>query len=61
MMENLMQTKDNSDDTLGLMLETAQVMQKTSLCPLGQSAYPMLRSAVHYFGDYLGTHQEEDI
>jgi len=38
---------------LDLMLKTAQVMRETSLCPLGQSCYPMLQSALNYFRDDL--------
>ncbi len=61
MMEELLATEDKTDSILDLMLETARVMQKTSLCPLGQSPYPMLKSAAHYFGDSLGVHKGEDL
>lgn len=34
---------------LHVLLETAKQMQATSLCPLGQSCYPLLESAVRLF------------
>lgn len=61
MMEELMVTEDDTESILDLMLQTAHLMQKTSLCPLGQSPYPMLRSAVNYFGHHLGIHKGEDL
>ena len=48
-----------ADGDFDLMLETARVMKETSLCPLGQSPYPMLKSAVHCFGDQLGIDKAE--
>jgi len=42
-----------TEGELDLMFKTAQVMRETSLCPLGQSCYPMLQSALNYFRDDL--------
>jgi len=42
-----------TEKELDLMLKTARVMRETSLCPLGQSCYPMLQSALNYFRDDL--------
>lgn len=42
-----------TEEDLDLMLDTAQTMKQTSLCPLGQSPYPMLKSALDYFRDQL--------
>jgi NADH:ubiquinone oxidoreductase subunit F (NADH-binding) len=42
-----------TQEDLALMLDTAQTMKQTSLCPLGQSPYPMLKSALDYFKDQL--------
>ena len=47
-MESLMK-RGETDAELEVMLETARQMQATSLCPLGQSCYPMLESAVRLF------------
>ncbi len=38
-----------SDKDVQTMLEVAQRMRETSLCPLGQSCYPMLESAMKFF------------
>ena len=46
-----------TEEELDLMLKTAQVMRETSLCPLGQSCYPMLQSALDYFRDDLLSEQ----
>lgn len=54
LMEDILAGKGTNAD-LELMLETARVMKETSLCPLGQSPYPMLKSALHYLGDQLRT------
>jgi NADH:ubiquinone oxidoreductase subunit F (NADH-binding)/NADH:ubiquinone oxidoreductase subunit E len=61
MMEDLIATEGKTDVILTHMLETALLMQNTSLCPLGQSPYPMLRSAANYFGHYLGTDTRGDL
>jgi len=58
LMEDSMDGKGTNVD-LELMLETARAMKETSLCPLGQSPYPMLRSAVKYFGEQLGISKVE--
>jgi len=57
-MEDIIAGKGTNTD-LELMLETASLMKETSLCPLGQSPYPMLKSAFHYFSDQLPTGNAE--
>jgi NADH:ubiquinone oxidoreductase subunit F (NADH-binding) len=42
-----------TEEDLDLMLDTAQTMKQTSLCPLGQSPHPLLKSAFDYFKDQL--------
>lgn len=42
-----------SEADLEVMLETARQMRATSLCPLGQSCYPMLESAMKVFRSEL--------
>ena len=60
LMEDIVESKRTSASTVDLMLQTALMMQKTSLCPLGQSLYPMLKSAVRCFGDDLGINKGDD-
>jgi len=63
-LEELMETvarKKRPDREIDVMLETARWMQETSLCPLGQSCYPLLKSAVKVFqgGFFNSTSQKE--
>ncbi len=46
-------TGAGTQEDLDLMLDIAETMKQTSLCPLGQSPYPMLKSAMKYFQDSL--------
>ncbi len=55
-LEELMETvarKKGSEKEIDFMLETAKWMQETSLCPLGKSCYPLLKSAVKVFSKRL--------
>lgn len=46
-------TGRGTDVDLEVMLETARQMRATSLCPLGQSCYPMMESAMRIFRSEL--------
>ena len=46
-------TGAGTHEDLELMLSIAETMKQTSLCPLGQSPYPMLKSALDHFKDQL--------
>ena len=57
-MMNVLRSSGKGSD-LDLMLQTALTMKQTSLCPLGQSPYTMLKSAVKYFQDQLVTDKNQ--
>jgi NADH:ubiquinone oxidoreductase subunit F (NADH-binding)/(2Fe-2S) ferredoxin len=48
-------------EDLGLMLAIAKNMKQTSLCPLGQSCYPLLRSALEVFRKDIFTQQGNNL
>lgn len=59
LMEALVEGK-GSDKDVDRMLEIARQMRATSLCPLGQSCYPLLESAMRFFrAEFLGGEKSE--
>lgn len=51
LMEEVKKSGNREEDLNGRLIRQAEIMEKTSMCPLGQSHIMPIRTAVHYFPD----------